>query len=215
MSYGNLSASGGYFRETFVMKGKNKLITETLCIKNMISNCCIILLMERLQGEGIIIHDIRLGSVMISFDPERTPMDKIHSVIRSIGLDIIQTREKQLVEQIKIAIIELIHYMNNVDSIARKSDYLVEKLGYNYQYLSRLFSAHESITLERYIILQKIERIKELIHSGEFTLSEIAYMMDYSSVQYLSSQFKKITGFSVSDYKEDLQTGKKTLDKLF
>lgn len=197
------------------MEGRKKLITETLYIKNMISNCCIILLRERLQGEGIIVHDVRLGSVMISFDPERIPMERIHSVIQSIGLDIIQTREKQLVEQIKTAIIELIHYMNNVDSIARKADYLVEKMGYNYQYLSRLFSAHEPITLERYIILQKIERIKELIFSGEFTLSEIAYMMDYSSVQYLSSQFKKVTGFSVSNFKEDVQSGKNPLDKLY
>lgn len=197
------------------MEGKKKLITETFYIKNMISNCCIILLRERLQGEGIIVHDIYLGSVMISFDPEKTPMERIHSVINSIGLDIIQTREKQLVEQIKTAIIELIHYMNNVDSIARKADYLVEKLGYSYQYLSRLFSSLEPITLERYIILQKIERIKEMLYSGEFTLSEIAYMMDYSSVQYLSSQFKKVTGFSVSDFKEDIQSGKKPLDKLY
>ncbi|KPK86984.1 MAG: hypothetical protein AMS27_03905 [Bacteroides sp. SM23_62_1] len=197
------------------MTGKNRLITEILAIKNMISNCCIILLRERLQEEGIIVHEIRLGSVTISHDPERITMEKIYSIIQSIGLDIIQTREKQIVEQIKTAIIELIHYMNNVDSIARKADYLVEKLGYNYQYLSRLFSAHEPLTLERFIILQKIERIKELIFSGEFTLSEIAYMMDYSSVQYLSAQFKKITGFSVSDFKEKRQSLKIPLDKLY
>jgi AraC-like DNA-binding protein len=197
------------------MEGRKKLITETLFIKNMISNCCIILLRERLQEEGIVVHDIRLGSVMISYDPGKIPIGKIHLIIRSIGLDIIHSREKQLVEQIKTALIELIHYMNNVDSIARKADYLVEKLGYSYQYLSRLFSAHETITLERYIILQKIERIKELVFSGEFTLSEIAYMMDYSSVQYLSAQFKKITGFSVSDFKEDIHAGKNPLDKLY
>lgn len=197
------------------MEGKKKLVTETFYIKNMISNCCIILLRERLHEKGIIVHDIRLGSVTFSFNPEEIAVDEIYSVIHSIGLEIIQTREIQLVEQIKTAIIELIHYMNNVDSIARKADYLVEKLGYNYQYLSRLFSAHEPVTLERFIILQKIEKIKELIFSGEFTLSEIAYMMDYSSVQYLSTQFKKVTGFSVSDLKEDIQSRKKPLDKLY
>ncbi len=181
----------------------------------MISNCCMILLRERLQEEGIIVHDIHLGSALISYDPVKTSIQKIEAIVQSTGLEIIRSREKQIVEQIKTAIIELIHYMNNVDSIARKADYLVEKLGYNYQYLSRLFSAHESVTLERYIILQKIERIKELIFSGEFTLSEIAFMMDYSSVQYLSSQFKKITGLSVSDFKENIPASKKPLDKLY
>ena len=94
------------------------------------------------------------------------------------------------------------------------ADYLVEKLGYSYPYLSRLFSASEPLTLEKYTILQKIERIKELILSEEYTLSEIAFMMDYSSVQYLSNQFKKITGVSVSEFKNSPGLYKKSIDKL-
>jgi len=196
------------------MDNAEKLVTETLVIKNMVSNCCLILLKERLLGIGLKVHDISLGSVTVSYNNKNISLENIRSVIRSIGMDILESREHQLVEQIKIAIIELIHQMNNVDSIARKADYLVEKLGYSYPYLSRLFSSIEPITLEKYTILQKIERIKELILSEEFTLSEIAFMMDYSSVQYLSNQFKKITGVSVSEFKNSPLQYKKSLDKL-
>ena len=105
--------------------------------------------------------------------------------------------------------------MNNVDSVVRKSDYLVEKLGYSYPYLSKIFNSHEPVTLEKYIILQKIERIKQLIDNEDFTLSEIAFMMDYSSVQYLSNQFRKITGMSVSEYKASDRSAKKPLDRIY
>ncbi len=189
-------------------------VTETLFIRNMVSDCCLILLKERLDGIGLQVNNISLGSVSVSYDKTKISFNNIRSVIQSIGLDIVESRNQQLVEQIKITIIELIHYMNNVDSIARKADYLVEKLGYSYPYLSRLFSSSEPITLEKYTILQKIERIKELILAGELTLSEIAYMMDYSSVQYLSNQFKKITGISVSEFKNSPGSHKKSIDKL-
>jgi AraC family transcriptional regulator len=98
-------------------------------------------------------------------------------------------------------VFELIYKMNNVNSIAQKSEYIVEKLGLNYRYISNLFSKYEPQTLEKYIIRHKIERIKQLIDENEYTLGEIAYMMDYSSVQYLSNQFKKETGMTVSEYK--------------
>jgi len=119
-----------------------------------------------------------------------------------------------LVEEIKQAVIELIHFMNNMDSVVRKKEYIVEKLGRNYNYLSRLFSAYEPVTLEKYIIQQKIERIKELIDEGELTLSEISYMMDYSSVHYLSNQFKKMTGYSVTEYKNRTRGAKRYWDEI-
>jgi YesN/AraC family two-component response regulator len=104
--------------------------------------------------------------------------------------------------------------MNNADSIARKSDYLVEKLNISYQRMSKLFSKHEQITLERYIILNKMEKIKALIDSNDYSFSEIAYLMDYSSVQYLSNQFKKETGISFSDYKSMKIKPKIPLDEI-
>jgi len=180
----------------------------------MVSDCCVILLRERLEAAGIIVNQIYLGQAIISYPEEKHNRESIHDIITGIGLDLVESREEKIVEQIKLTVIELIHHMNNVDSIARKSDYLVEKLGHSYPYLSKLFSAQESNTLEKYIILQKIERIKELIDQKEFTLSEIAYMMDYSSVQYLSGQFHKITGITVTQYREGGHPDKLPIEKL-
>jgi len=191
------------------------LVSETLMIRNMVSNCCVVLLRERLEAAGIIVNQVQLGQVIVSYDPVHHNHNAVAELIREIGLDVIEGREMIMVEKIKQAVIELIHHMNNVDSVVRKSDYLVEKLGYSYQHLSKTFSAHEPVTLERYIILQKIERIKQLIDNNEFTLSEIAFMMDYSSVQYLSNQFHKTTGMTVSEYKASDRSSKKPIDKLY
>jgi AraC-like DNA-binding protein len=191
------------------------LVSATLMIRNMVSNCCVVLLRERLEAAGIIVNQVQLGQVIVTYDPLIHNHVTVADLIREIGLDVIEGREMIMVERIKQAVIELIHHLNNVDSVVRKSDYLVEKLGYSYQYLSKTFSAHEPVTLERYIILQKIERIKQLIDNEEFTLSEIAFMMDYSSVQYLSNQFHKITGMTVSDYKASDRSSKKPIDKLY
>jgi len=191
------------------------LVYETLIIRNMVSNCCVILLRERLVAAGIIVNQVQLGQVNVSYQPGQHDHGTVSELIKEIGLEVIESREMIRVEQIKQAVIELIHHLNNVDSVVRKSDYLVEKLGYSYQHLSKTFSAREPVTLERYIILQKIERIKQLIDNGEFTLSEIAFMMDYSSVQYLSNQFHKTTGMTVSEYKVSDHSSKKPIDKLY
>jgi AraC-like DNA-binding protein len=191
-----------------------KRISETLMVRNMVSSCCSILVRERLEKAGFQVDHVQLGQVVISYPTASQKRELVSSILSEIGLELIESREEILVEQIKQAVIELIHHMNNVDSVVRKSDYLVEKIGYSYPYLSKLFHAHEPVTLERYIILQKIERIKQLIDNDEFTLSEIAFMMDYSSVQYLSSQFHRITGMTVSDYKASDRSSKKPLDKI-
>lgn len=189
-------------------------VHETLLIRNMVSNCCCILVRERLERAGIVVSQVRIGQAEIFYTKDFPGRKKIPEILSGIGLELIESREELLVEKIKQAVIELVHHMNNVDSVVRKSDYLVEKLGYSYPHLSRLFHSHEPLTLERYIILQKIERIKQLIDNDEFTLSEIAYMMDYSSVQYLSAQFHKMTGMTVSDYKASDRSSKKPLDEM-
>ncbi len=97
----------------------------------------------------------------------------------------------------------------------RKTDYIVEKLNLNYRYLSKLFSKYEAVTLEKYIILNKMEKVKELIDNEEYTLSEISYIMDYGSVQYLSQQFKKETGMSVTEYKQSDKKSRKSLEELY
>ncbi len=190
------------------------LIKETIHIRNMLCSCCIKLIELEFEKAGIKTEVIRSGYAQIAFDSDTHNLDSIEEILLKHGMSLIKTREQKIVDQIKTAVIELIHHSNNVNSILRKSEYLVEKLGMSYQQLSKLFSKHEAITLEKYIIRNKIERIKELIDTDEYSLSEIAYIMDYSSVQYLSNQFKKETGISVSEYKKSDKSIKRTLDRL-
>ena len=197
------------------MTEQKKIVTKTYQIKNMVSNCSVHLLIEKFEQAQIRVDHIILGQATLTYNPKLVSEKMIQYILQKYGFDLILGRDKILVENIKLAVIELIHHLNNVDSIIRKSDYLVEKLGVSYQHLSKIFSASEEITLEKYIILQKIERIKELIYQDEYTLSEIAYMMDYSSVQYLSNQFRKITGLSVSEFKNNETPLKKPLDNLY
>jgi AraC family transcriptional regulator len=191
------------------------LITSILNIKNMVCNCCIRVIREDFEKEGIRVDKIKLGEVVISYDPEKINYSQIEKIVNQGGFELINDKEKLLVEQIKLAVIELIHYYNNANSLIRNSDYLVEKLGYTYQYLSAVFSKQENITLEKYIILQKIEKVKELLAFDNYTLSEISFMMGYSSVQYLSNQFKQITSVSVSDFKKNKNIERKPLNELY
>ena len=197
------------------MYNKNNTVTKKIYIKNMMSNCCIRMLRNDFKASGIEVNEIRLGYAEISYNPKVINEDTIKEILKLSNLSLISSRDEKIVEDIKTAVIELVHQMNNMNSIAKKSEYIVEKLGLNYRYLSKLFSIHEAVTLEKYIILHKIERIKNLIDEDEYTLSEIAYMMDYSSVQYLSNQFKKETAYSVSDYKLLEEKDKKSLTDLY
>ena len=197
------------------MKNEINFVTKKIFLKNMVSNCCIRIIKENLNKCNVIIDEIRLGYIQISYNPQKTNLVQIIKMLNALGFEQIISREKKIVEKLKLAVIELIHYMNNTDSIVRKSEYIVEKLNLNYRYLSKLFSQYESITLERYIILNKIEKIKELIDNEEYTLSEISYIMDYSSVQHLSNQFKKETGISVTEYKQSDRSIRKPLEELY
>jgi AraC-like DNA-binding protein len=181
-------------------KPKTAFPVRTIHVKNMTCNCCIHLLRKELSIDGIEIHDLKLGTIIISHNPKKITWKKIESILESYGFEIIRDKEKALVEQIKLAVIELVHN-STYNAMVRNSDYLVERFGMSYPYISSLFSKHENMTLEKLIIFHKIEKVKELIEYGELSLSEIAYMMGYSSVQYLSTQFKSVTGVSVTDYK--------------
>lgn len=199
---------------TAPMESKWKGVSETIYIKNMLCDSNKLFLKEKFEALGFIVVEISLGNVQVVHPAKKVSLESIDDMLHYYGFEIAYNREERIVEQIKIAVVELIHDLNNVDSIVRKSDYIVEKLGLSYPYLSKLFSEREHKTLEKYIILQKIERIKHLIDTEDFTLSEIAYMMDYSSVQYLSNQFKAITGMTVSQYKADPRRIKTSIDRL-
>ncbi len=194
------------------MNGTNINIKE-FHVKNLSLKSAAMLLSEKLTDLGFSVVKIVPGIIKLN-NLNENEEQRLNEILDRYGFEIIKDKEIILVEQIKQAVIELIHYMNNMNSVVRKSEYLVEKLGKSYSHLSRVFSKHEPITLEKYIIFQKIERIKELIDQDELTLSEIAYMMDYSSVQYLSNQFKKITGYSVTEYKNNPEGKKSFLDDI-
>ena len=179
----------------------------------MTCSCCIHLLRRELTMDGIDIHDIKLGTLILSRDPKKITWKKIEAILAGYGFEIILDKEKLLVEQIKQAVIDLVHN-STCNAMVRNSDYLVERFGMSYPYISSLFSKHETNTLEKFTILHKIEKVKELIEYGELTLSEIAYMMGYSSVQYLSTQFKSVTGISVTEYKVTPDDSRKGLDRI-
>ncbi len=185
-----------------------------LRLKNMTSHCCLRIVRQELEKLGVRVNSVSFGEADITYNVSDPGFEMIRKVLAENGFELIQNREEAIVEQIKIAVIELIHLSNNSNSIIRNSDYLVDKIQLSYQYLSNLFSQHEKITLEKFIILHKIEKVKELLSYDELTLSEIAFQMGYSSVQYLSTQFKNVTGLSVTEYKKDPEKSRIPLDDL-
>lgn len=180
---------------------KNNLNYSTLHLKNMLCSCCLTVVRDLLVQQGAEVTHVSPGKVTFAYPADRDEADFLNS-LADHGFESIQGREEQIVELIKQAVVELIHEAGNVNSIIRNSDYLVERIGLSYAYLSSVFAKYENLTLERYIILHKIEKVKILIDYDELTLSEIAMQLGYSSVQYLSNQFKQVTGLTVSEYKK-------------
>jgi AraC-like DNA-binding protein len=171
-----------------------------LYIKYMVSIRCKMVVKSELDKLGLHYEAVELGEVKISdniTEEQRTILH--HALIRS-GLELMDDKKAILVEKIKNVIIEMVHYEDELPKV-NFSDYLSEKLNYNYTYLANLFSETKGITIEHFMILHKIERVKELILYDELNLSEIAWRLHYSSVAHLSHQFKKITGLTPSFFK--------------
>ncbi len=185
---------------------------HTFYVKNMLCHCCIKNMENILQQNHYDVEYVYLGKISVT--KKGFNEKELHQLLTNNGYGIVKERNEQIIEQIKQAVVELIHYSNNVDSIVRKSDYLVERLNMTYQQISKTFSKYHSITLERYMLLHKMERVKELVLQNEFTLSEVAYIMDFSSVHHLSSTFKKITGVTVTEFKEQPEKYKISIDEL-
>ena len=185
-----------------------------LHIQNMTNNCCMYIARQELEKLNYSVVKLKPAFVKLH-SPNEIDEKAIQNALAKFDMRIMRNPEKIVVEHIKRAVTELIQDMNNISSIADKSEYLVEKLRMSYRQISAIFTKYEPVTLERFIILHKIERIKSLIDTEEFTLSEISYMMDYSSVQYLSTQFKKEVGVSVTEYKEQPELYRKSLDNLY
>ena len=185
-----------------------------LYIKNMVCNRCKMVVQAELIKLGLHPILVQLGRVEISEKMiESLKYLELAQVLQQFGFELLLDRKKQTVEQIKTAIIELVHY-TTVALKVNLSIYLIEKLALGYANLSATFSDMEGVTIERYFIQQKIEKVKELLTYDEKSLSEIAYLLDYSSVAHLSTQFKKITGETPSSYKLAHFQIRKTIDEV-
>lgn len=186
---------------------------QTIRIKNMVCQRCIEAVTHILSQLGMTIQQIKLGEVITTENSPTIPPHLMAAALRERGFQLIVDKDTQTVAKIKALVIDMVHYKEELP-IVKNSEYLADKMGMNYQQFSKLFSKQEGITIEKFIILQKIERVKELISYDQLTLSEIAYQLGYSSVQHLSNQFRAVTGTSVSQYKKRDAYHRNPLDKV-
>jgi AraC-like DNA-binding protein len=166
----------------------------------MVSNRCKLAVKEALKNLGLHFIVVDLGEVEIMENISMDQRMRLKSNLLNSGLELMDDKRAMLIEKIKNVIIEMVHHSEEIIKV-NFSDYLSEKLNHDYTYLSNLFSEVQGSTIEHFIISHKTERIKELIIYGEHNITEIAWKMGYSSVAHLSSQFKKVTGFSPSHFK--------------
>ena len=185
-----------------------------LYIKNMVCDRCKAAVVNELQNNKIEFKSIVLGEVDIDRMPSKLTLEKLGNSLGQLGFELMEDRTAQLVNQIRSTIIEWVHGGESKSRKEKFSSHLANALSKDYAFLSNLFSAIENITIEQYLILQKTERVKELLVYGEHTLNQIADELNYSSVQHLSSQFKKITGLTPSHFKKLGAIKRLGLDKV-
>jgi AraC-like DNA-binding protein len=166
----------------------------------MVSLRCKMMVKEELKKLGIEFINVDLGLVEIPEDITAAQHDQLKINLAKSGLELLDDKRSILIEKIKNVIIEMVHYADEMPNI-KYSNYISEKLHYDYTYLSNIFSEVKGITIQQFIIIHKIERVKELLLYDELNLTEISYILNYSSVAHLSNQFKKITGLSPSYFK--------------
>ncbi len=179
----------------------------------MVSIRCKMLVKEELKNLGLHYIAVDLGEVEIMEDITAEQRATIKAALMQSGLELLDDKKAILIERIKGVIIEMIHYTDELPKI-NFSNYLSEKLQYDYTYLANLFSETEATTIEHFIILHKIERVKELIIYDELNLTEISRKLHYSSVAHLSHQFKKITGLTPSFFKSLKNKKRSTLENV-
>lgn len=170
-----------------------------LAIKNMVCPRCIQAVSDVFASMGITPLDVRLGEVIVAETLTPQQHTDLEQRLNAIGFELLNNQQQQLVEKIKSVIIRHIHELE--DNHFAFTHVLQDELNKEYSQLSKLFSEKEGITIEQYVILQRMEKVKELLSYREKTLSEIAYQLGYSSVAYLSAQFKKVTGLTPSQFK--------------
>ncbi len=179
----------------------------------MVCDRCIMAVRKELDNQELSYKNVQLGEVELSSEPSKQQLEKLAENLNAIGFELLDDKKSQVVEKIKNTIVSLVH-RNEEDLNLKLSALLEEKLQMDYHYLTTLFSSVEGLTIEKYTILQRIERVKELLMYDELNLNEIADQLGYSSVQHLSQQFKKITGLTPSQFRGLKENSRKPLDKI-
>lgn len=183
-----------------------------LFVKNMVCDRCSMVVRQELEKIGLKPLHVALGEITLEQPPSAENLSRLSHSLSSVGFSLIDDKKSRTIEQIKNAIIDVVHHGRKLTT--NLSDYLVQQIGRDYSYLSNLFSEVEGTTIEQYYIHQKIERVKELLVYGELTLSQIASDLGYSSVAHLSNQFKKVTGLTPSHFKQVKDDKRKPIDKV-
>ncbi|ALL06245.1 AraC family transcriptional regulator [Pedobacter sp. PACM 27299] len=171
-----------------------------LHIKNMVSNRCVMAVKLELDKVGLGYSHIDLGEVETKENPTQRQFEMLRCALLELGFELISDKKEMLIEKIKNTIIDMVHHNIEMPKI-KNSNYISEKIHHDYTYLANVFSQQTGLTIEHYIIKHKIERVKELILYKELNLTEISHLLNYSSVAHLSRQFKKVTGLTVSYFK--------------
>ncbi len=184
-----------------------------LFVKNMVCNRCIFVVKSELEQLGFEVTEVNLGEILFLKPLDEAEIQSISNRLESFGFELLGEKNGQLIEKIKAVLIDLIQNKNN-DITINLSDYLVHHLQMDYSKLSNLFSATEGISVEKYFINLRIEKVKELLLYDELSLSEIANVLHFSNVAHLSNQFKKVTGFSPSYFKNMKNRKRIQLDNL-
>jgi AraC-like DNA-binding protein len=179
----------------------------------MVSLRCKMMVKEELKKLGLHFVIVDLGMVEILEDISIAQRMRLNENLLKSGLELLDDKKSILIEKIKNVIIEMIHYSEELPEV-NYSDYISEKVGYDYTYLANAFSEVKGITIQHYIIIHKIEKVKELLLYDELSLTEISYRLHYSSVAHLSNQFKKITGLTPTFYQQLKNKRRKNLEDL-
>jgi len=167
----------------------------------MVSLRCKIIVKQELEKLGLHYLNVDLGTIEIKENITDSQTELLRKNLKIFGLELLDDRRNIIIEKVKAVIIEMIHYSDELPQV-NYSDYISEKLNYDYTYLANTFSEVKGITIQQYIIVNKIERAKELLVYGELNLTEISYKLHYSSVAHLSNQFKKVTGLTPTHFKK-------------
>jgi AraC-like DNA-binding protein len=179
----------------------------------MVSLRCKMTVQQELKKLGLHYVVVDLGSVEILEDITPGQHEALKTNLLKSGLELLDDKRSILIEKIKNVIVEMIHYQDELPK-TNYSDYIAEKLGYDYTYLSNIFSEVKGINIQQFIIHHKIEKVKELLLYEDLNLTEISFKMHYSSVAHLSNQFKKVTGLTPTYYKKLRQKRESNLENI-